>query len=706
MIVIMMILLLVSGRAGYALQFADSSRGLDTLEFGGSQTEVEVGDLNGDGCPDLVTIGDHGAPYVGGEGGIMVYEGNCMGRWHLVQSPPHFGFGGMAIGDVNNDGWLDVGYGMHHYYDSSGLGNRMIIVALGDGSDSNWTGWSSGLAENGETWGMFGTDFADVDNDGDLDLAVAPFGAVNGPRVYLNNLDGTWSQSFSLPPTNSMMDISFGDVNRDGHADLAMSFQSGSIYFGDGSGGFVWADYNLPGADMARTSVRLGDVDGDGGMDVAFVYWSGANRDIKWPQVWRFDPPSGIWQNLSANLVAGPYWAVELSDLNNDGKADLIAARSNGSYSISDIQIFLRDTAGGGSWTLEDSTIPIDRLYRMRWMQSGVDVDHNGHADIVMMPSEGPYVGGQNHLHSYVEMSDPVEPMLVPVRPNGAEVWQGGSIHTIRWHSGNPSRQPDPVRLELSLTGEAGPWRLIADEVVDNGAYQWRVADSVQSTHCFIRYSNRALAVSRSAFEIRATTSTPQLAVSAETLDFGRVVLGEDSSRTFRVINVGSAELTGTVQSPTGVFECPEGCGEIILAPAAEQIVVIRFAPADTLLYEDTILVESSGGSAVVHLTGGGTPWSSIGDSRAAPGELALHRPYPNPFNATVRLSYDLPAGTAVRICAWNLLGEMVQELASGFRPAGSHTLSIDAGCWASGLYFFSLETSSSVQVQKALLLK
>jgi hypothetical protein len=672
------------------------------VPFETGQTEVEIGDLNGDGCPDLVTIGDHGAPLVEGEGGIMVYRGNCQLSWSLVQSTAtDFGYGGIAIGDVNNDGWLDLGYGMHHNYSSNTLGNQLIVAALGNGSGSNWTSWSNGLAGNGETFGMFGADFADVDNDGDLDLGVAPFGAVNGPRVYLNNLDGTWDQCFSLPPTNSMLDISFGDVNRDGRVDMAMTYQSGSIYFGNGSGGFVWGDGNLPGADLTRTSVTLGDVDGDGGMDVAFIYWDG---NIKWPQVWRFNPPTGLWQNLSANLAAGPYWAVELSDLNNDGKADLIAARSNGG-SISDIQVFLRDTEGGEGWTLADS-IPINQLYRMRWMESGVDVDHNGHADMVMMSAEGPSTAALNHLRCFVEMSDPVEPMLVPVRPNGAEVWQGGSIHTIRWHSGNPWRQPDPVRLELSLTGEAGPWRLIADGVVDNGAYQWRVADSVQSAQCFIRYSNGAMAVSRSAFEIHAATSVPQLAVSADTLDFGRVVLGEHSTRTFRVINVGLAELTGTVQSPTGVFACPEGCGAIILGPGAEQTVSIRFAPADTLHHTEAMSVVTDGGSAVVHVTGRGAAPSSVGDSRAVPGELALHRPYPNPFNATVRLSYDLPAGTAVRICAWNLLGEMVQELGSGFQPAGTHTLSIDAGCWASGLYFFSLETPSSVQIQKALLLK
>ena len=45
---------------------------------------------------------------------------------------------------------------------------------------------------------MFGTDFADVDNDGDLDLGSLSFGCCAGVHIYLNHSDGTWTQSFGI----------------------------------------------------------------------------------------------------------------------------------------------------------------------------------------------------------------------------------------------------------------------------------------------------------------------------------------------------------------------------------------------------------------------------------------------------------------------------------------------------------------------------
>ena len=228
------------------LAYVESSTGLvpPTMEGGG--TELEMGDVDGDGRLDLVSIGDHGSPYVNSDQhGVMVWFGDGAGSWSVVMVG-EFGYGGVALGDVNGDGLVDVGYGMHHNYSGVDLGDQLLEVALGDGSGMSWTPWDDGLATNGEDWGMFSTDFADVDNDGDLDVGSNSFGCCAGVHVYLNQGDGTWAQSFGFVGGNSADEIVFGDINGDGNADLAVSQQYGTVYLGDGAGGFALDDGNLP----------------------------------------------------------------------------------------------------------------------------------------------------------------------------------------------------------------------------------------------------------------------------------------------------------------------------------------------------------------------------------------------------------------------------------------------------------------------------
>ncbi|NTV83148.1 MAG: VCBS repeat-containing protein, partial [Bacteroidales bacterium] len=202
------------------ITYIESSTGLASPEWEGGRTELEFADMNGDGNIDIITIGDHGNPGIqSGEQGIMVYFGDGQGNWSC-QMGGDLGYGGIAAGDVNNDGLMDIGYGMHHDYSSTDLGDQLMEVALGDGTGTNWTPWDDGLATNGEDWGMFSTDFADVENDGDLDLGSISFGCCAGIHVYLNNMDGTWTQSFGFLDGNSDMIFQFGDMNNDGNMDF------------------------------------------------------------------------------------------------------------------------------------------------------------------------------------------------------------------------------------------------------------------------------------------------------------------------------------------------------------------------------------------------------------------------------------------------------------------------------------------------------
>src|SRR5512146_1665018 len=215
------------------LTYIESSNGLNSIALESGRTEVEMADINNDGNIDFLSVGDHGNPNVNTqEHGIMVWFGNGTGdNWTLFQNG-NFGYGGIAIGDVNNDGKPDVGYGIHHNYSGVDLGDQIFEVALGDGTGMNWTAWDDSLATQGETWGMFSTDFADVDNDGLLDVGSVSFGCCAGVHVYKNMGVGKWRQTFGFNGGNSNMDFVFGDINNDGNQDFVAAQQYGAPYFG------------------------------------------------------------------------------------------------------------------------------------------------------------------------------------------------------------------------------------------------------------------------------------------------------------------------------------------------------------------------------------------------------------------------------------------------------------------------------------------
>ncbi|MHC4273324.1 MAG: FG-GAP-like repeat-containing protein [Planctomycetota bacterium] len=495
-----LVLAVAGGAAAGGLGYVDASLGLETPAMEGGRTEVELGDVNGDGHPDVVCIGDHGSPYINtSQHGVMVWFGNGAGQWSVFQSG-NFGYGGVALGDVNHDGLMDVGYGMHHDYSGVDLGDQILEVALGDGTGMNWTPWDDGLATNGEDWGMFGTDFADVDNDGDLDVGSNSFGCCAGVHVYLNHGDGTWTQSFGFLGGNSSDDFVFGDVNGDGLADFAASHGDGTVYVGDGQGDFSLADDNLPGPTW-RKGVALGDVDGDGRDEVCFVTATGLG-------VWTRDD-MGTWQDLSGALAtAGDFDLTGVADMDLDGHGDVVAFRPD--------LVVVYGGDGAGGWQ-QIATINTPDACDYAALRTGTDVDHNGFPDIAIVSEENcqPYVGGTNRPRVYVEGSTPTVPSVYAKYPRGGEVLVAGSVRFIDWHAAVPPGAGAPsMTIELSTAGPDGPWSTVAEALVDNGRYQWLVPVALpESETCYLRLtlgtSPPAVALTPAPFTILGAAEIP-----------------------------------------------------------------------------------------------------------------------------------------------------------------------------------------------------
>jgi len=86
--------------------------------------------------------------------------------------------------------------------------------------------------------------------------------------------------------------------------------------------------------------------------------------------------------------------------------------------------------------------------------------------------------------------------------------------------------------------------------------------------------------------------------------------------------------------------------------------------------------------------------------------EWSLSPAYPNPFNSSTIIRYDVPVSALIEIQIYNLLGQRVQTLFNGKQVAGSHKVILNNSHLASGLYFANMRSGNFNKTRKLLLLK
>ncbi|HEX9973729.1 MAG TPA: FlgD immunoglobulin-like domain containing protein [bacterium] len=161
--------------------------------------------------------------------------------------------------------------------------------------------------------------------------------------------------------------------------------------------------------------------------------------------------------------------------------------------------------------------------------------------------------------------------------------------------------------------------------------------------------------------------------------------------------------------SYTGVF-CSTNCGQSWTAMnnglTNKQIECLALDPINNLLFAGT----NGGGVFRCEIA---TAVDPIAPEPVLPGQYALKSNYPNPFNSTTTINYEVPIGviTPVNLKIYNIFGQIVKTLFDGNQDAGRYTVDWDGSdddgkLMTSGVYFCILQSGNYQNTKKMTLLR
>lgn len=85
---------------------------------------------------------------------------------------------------------------------------------------------------------------------------------------------------------------------------------------------------------------------------------------------------------------------------------------------------------------------------------------------------------------------------------------------------------------------------------------------------------------------------------------------------------------------------------------------------------------------------------------------VELSTSYPNPFNPTAQIGYQIPKDGFVSLIVYNALGQVVAELVNKHQTSGKYSVQFNGSGLSSGVYFYRLESGNFTQTNKMILLK
>ncbi len=259
---------------------------------------------------------------------IAVYYNDGAGNFPLTpnwQSADIDYHGHLDVGDVNADGYPDVAVSV--YIGPSGFSSpgKVKLYLNNAGTLSSNPDWTSG-----DMVYTFSCAFGDADGDGDLDLAVAGGESYQNnpeqPRIYFNNGGMLESlPSWKAQSAQYSYDVNWADFDNDGDLDVVFAGESypNRIFENYGDSISTTPTWQSTDASQYANSLFVGDINNDGFIDLAISDNSqlGGSGRFK------------LYQNNQGTMNTTPFWTssfsgygsgIMLADIDGDIDLDLL----------------------------------------------------------------------------------------------------------------------------------------------------------------------------------------------------------------------------------------------------------------------------------------------------------------------------------------------------------------------------------------------
>lgn len=548
--------------------------------------------------------------------------------------------------DYNNDGLLDIYVtngpqpgAVNFLYKNNGNGSFTKITDLTIVNDVS--------RDDGASW-------ADIDNDGFLDVCYVNWGN-NADRLYRNNTMGNFTFLNTSPVSTNFgfsEAVSFGDYDSDGLVDIFVtnSFGAGHknfLYKNLGNLNYVKIDTGIAVNETADSrGVNWIDIDNDRDLDIYVTNEVGQNNFLY------INNGSGYFTKNTSSVIttdASNSWSGSWGDYDNDGDMDVFVAnhgnRPNALYRNDGNLLFTK---------VNSTVINNDSGYHAS--SSWVDIDNDGDIDMFVTQAYGPPgVRLKNKLYKNLLM-ETASPNFEKIT-NDASVSDSGYSYGLAFGDMNSDGFPD---------------LFVANTFNEN-----------QTNYFYLNNGN-----SNKYIQIRTSGVTSNRAGIGTKVKI-------------------KANINGNPVWQTKIVEGQSGY--------CSQNLWLNFGLGNATVI-DSMIVEWQSGSVnkfaniqlnrFISVIENGGIVNINKYSNEIPNQFTLEQNFPNPFNPETKINFSLKENSNVKLVVSDINGKEVQTLLKSNLTPGSYEVVFNGKNMSSGVYYYTLIANNFISSKRMVLIK